>query len=55
MNTREIQNKKQRILIYLLVLIPFLYFLYIMVYPLVLQPDQVEGNRKSEICRAGEL
>ena len=34
MNTREIQNKKQRILIYLLVLIPFLYFLYIMVYPL---------------------
>ena len=33
-NTREIQNKKQRILIYLLVLIPFLYFLYIMVYPL---------------------
>ena len=34
MNTREIQNKKQRVLIYLLVLIPFLYFLYIMVYPL---------------------
>ncbi len=34
MNTREIQTKKQRILIYLLVLIPFIYFVYVMIFPL---------------------
>lgn len=34
MNTRAIQNKRQRILIYLLVLIPFIYFVYVMIYPL---------------------
>jgi raffinose/stachyose/melibiose transport system permease protein len=33
-NTREIRNKKQRIIIYVLILIPFIYFLYIMVVPL---------------------
>ncbi len=34
MNTREIRNNKQRIWIYALVLIPFIYFLYVMIYPL---------------------
>lgn len=34
MNTRAIRNKKQKILIYALVLIPFVFFLYIMIFPL---------------------
>ncbi len=34
MNVREIQNKKQRIMIYILVLIPFIYFVYVMIFPL---------------------
>ncbi|MDO5573559.1 MAG: sugar ABC transporter permease [bacterium] len=34
MNTREIQNKKQYIWIYALVLIPFIYFLIVMIVPL---------------------
>ncbi len=34
MNTREIRTTKQRIWIYALVLIPFIYFVYVMIYPL---------------------
>lgn len=34
MNIREIRNNKQRIWIYALVLIPFIYFVYVMIYPL---------------------
>lgn len=34
MNTREIRNKKQKLWIYALVLIPFIYFVYVMIYPL---------------------
>jgi raffinose/stachyose/melibiose transport system permease protein len=34
MNTREIRNNRQRFWIYLLVLIPFIYFVYVMIYPL---------------------
>ena len=33
MNVREIQNKKQLIMIYILVLIPFIYFVYVMIFP----------------------
>lgn len=35
MNTREIRNKKQRVWIYALILIPFLYFVCVMIYPLL--------------------
>lgn len=34
MNIREIRNKKQKIGIYALVLIPFVYFVCVMIYPL---------------------
>lgn len=34
MNVRIIKNNKQRVLIYALVLIPFIYFVYVMIYPL---------------------
>lgn len=36
MNIREIRNNRQKIGIYALVLVPFLYFVYVMVYPLVI-------------------
>ena len=35
MNIREIRNHKQKIWIYALVLIPFLYFVCVMIYPLL--------------------
>ena len=36
MNIREIRNNKQKAGIYALVLIPFIYFVYVMVYPLII-------------------
>lgn len=34
MNTRPIRNKKQKVLIYVLVLVPFIFFVYWMIFPL---------------------
>ena len=35
MNIREIRNNKQMICVYALVLVPFIYFVFIMIYPLL--------------------